>query len=438
MMGDKLIMSQKELDRKVILEAVRQGQMTLQEASDRLEISYRQVKRIWKEYKLKGNAGLVHKLRGKPSTQAYDEAYRKVILQRYEERYIDFGPTFAHEKLTEEDNYSLSVETLRKWLLEAGLWLPKRRRKKHRQRRARKEQFGELLQIDGSIHDWFCNGKNDCLLNIVDDATGMTLSQLDTGETTFVLLKTLWLWILLYGIPNSIYVDLKNLYISPKRLKKEDAEDDKEFKEGLSVFQRVCKKLHIKIIKAYSPQAKGRVERNHGVYQDRFVKELRLKQINTIEEANKFLLEKYIDKVNSKFSKEPLSKVDGHRSIEGYGDLKEIFCWEYTRQVQNDWVIRIKGEYYQILKEQEIEPKAKQSVTIRIYLDGTLGFWFKNTRLKVEKIAKPQKSEKVVKKRCINSAERSAISRKNKGKTPWSQFNSLGLNSGEKVKPVIA
>lgn len=224
-------------------------------------------------------------------------------------------------------------------------------------------------------------------------------------------------------MPAAVYVDLKNLYISPGRLKKSQAEDDRQSKEGLSVFQRVCRRLHIKVIKAYSAQAKGRVERNHGVYQDRFVKELKLNSIKTIKEANQFLLEKYIDKINGKFAKEPANQEDSHRLAQAYGDLKEVFCWEYTRQVQNDWTVRMQGQYYQILKEQAIEIKAKQKITVKVYLDGTTGLWFKGQRLSFQETSKAQTPVKTEPKRRPNSMEQAAIARKNKAKTPWSQYN---------------
>lgn len=282
-MGDLLIMSKKELQRKSIFDLVKLGQITQLDASKRLYLSYRQTKRAYQRYLKEGESGLIHRSRGKISTRAKPLEMRKTVLALYEQKYWDFGPTLAAEKLLEEDNLPLHAETLRLWLKQAGLWQPRRIRRAHRSRRARRLRFGELLQLDGSIHAWLPGiSSKQCLMNLIDDATGKTLALLDTGETTDAAFRLLKWWIKLHGIPMAIYVDLKSLYISPKSLRHMD-EDNLVEPEWLTHFSRACKMLGIEVIKAYSPQAKGRVERNHGVYQDRFVKELRLRSIDTIE-----------------------------------------------------------------------------------------------------------------------------------------------------------
>lgn len=230
-------------------------------------LSYRQAKRVYKKYLTQGDCGLVHKSRGRSSNRQH--AQREQIIARYKERYSDFGPTLAAEKLAEDDNLFVDHETLRRWLLKENLWKKKRKRSPYRKWREPKAQFGEMVQLDGSFHDWFENGSEDCLLNFVDDATSMTFSRLEGGETTAGIFRLMWHWIDYYGVPMSFYVDLKNVYISHK-------------KDGFSHVQKACKKLGIRMIKAYSPQAKGRVERKHGVYQDRFIKELRLAGINLL------------------------------------------------------------------------------------------------------------------------------------------------------------
>ena len=274
-MGDKLIMLKKERERKVILSGYEEGRYTLVEASERMQVSYRQAKSIWQRYRLEDDIGLIHRSRGKPSTRAINDEIKKIILKLYQEKYNGFGATFAVEKLAEYDNYTISSETLRQWLKAANLWIPRRKRKSYRQYRERRSCFGELLQIDGSIHKWFGPEYGyACLLNIVDDATGKTFALLDEGETTLVLLKSLKRWLELYGVPEAIYVDLKTVYVSPSGLKSNTDEEEHKKQDSWSVFEQVCYRLNIKIIKAYSAQAKGRVERKHGVFQDRFVKEL--------------------------------------------------------------------------------------------------------------------------------------------------------------------
>jgi len=325
-MGDKLIMSKKELQRKSIFDLVKLGQITQLDAAKRLYLSYRQTKRAYQRYLKEGDTGLIHRSRGKKSPRAFSLEMKEAVLSLYSEKYWDFGPTLAAEKLYEEDKFQLHAETLRLWLKEAGLWQPRRIRRAHRARRARRVRFGELLQLDGSIHAWLPgNESKQCLMNLVDDATGKTLALLDKGETTDAAFRLLRWWIKLHGVPMAIYVDLKSIYISPKSLRHSDEELVEP--EWLTHFSRACKALGIEVIKAYSPQAKGRVERSHGVYQDRLVKELRLKGIQTIEEANKRLQGGFVDNLNKKFMKSPASIADAHVALLEGQDLNGILCW---------------------------------------------------------------------------------------------------------------
>lgn len=416
--GDHLIMCAKERKRKVILEEVKKGQLSLKDAAPRMEVGYRQAKRIMKRYRRRGDVGLVHANRGKPSSHAYAAKFKNVVLKIYREKYLDFGPTFASEKLQEEDEITIIPETLRLWLLETHLWSRHRRRKSYRQRRERRQCFGELLQIDGSIHAWFGKERpNCCLLNMVDDATGITMSQLDEGETCYVLLSTFKRWVEKYGVPKAVYVDLKSLYVSPRRLV------DNDIEITLNVFERVCKLLNVEIVKAYSPQAKGRVERNHGVYQDRFVKELRLRGITEIEEANVFLNDVYLGKINKKFAKQPASIEDAHCSVKAYGDLEQIFCWEYTRQIRNDFTLQFNNEIFQ-LEKQRIYLRTKRYVTVRVHLRGSMDIWYGNRRLNYRKLdIRPNEPKVVYQRTGVSSSQRSLAAKASKHKTPWSQFN---------------
>ena len=203
-MGD-LLMSEKERHRKAVMEMVSQGKLSLHQASTQCEISYRQVKRLYKRYRLQGDKGLLHQARGQKSNRSHPS--RELILLKYKERYEGFGPTLAAEKLLEEDNLYVNHETLREWLLEENLWYKQRKRSPYRRRRECRAQFGELIQIDGSIHDWLGIGSDCCLINMVDDATSKTLAYLDTGETTRAVFITLWQWIENYGIPLALYTE---------------------------------------------------------------------------------------------------------------------------------------------------------------------------------------------------------------------------------------
>ena len=420
-MGDLLIMSKKELRRKSIFDLVKLGQLTQLDASKRLYLSYRQTKRAYHRYLQEGDAGLIHRSRGRPSHRAYSLEMKKTVLALYTEKYWDFGPTLAAEKLVEDDQLNLHAETLRLWLKEAGIWMPRRVRKAHRTRRKRRSCFGELLQLDGSIHAWLPGiaGKQ-CLMNMVDDATGKTLALLDTGETTEVAFRLLKWRIKLHSIPMAIYVDLKSLYISPKSLRYSD-EDDLVEPEWLTHFSKACKTLGIEVIKAYSPQAKGRVERNHGVYQDRFVKELRLRNVQTIEGANKLLQGGFIDNLNKKFMKSPTSNEDAHIDLLADQNLDDILCWEYSRTVYNDWIIRFENQYLQIQKARLNQVRPKQKITLKKHLNGKITLWKKGQKIPYCFIEKTVAEKKPLLGHDL--AERSQNGRKSKTKSPWSQFN---------------
>lgn len=433
-MEDFLIMSSKERKRKVILEDVVQGRISLKDACSRLEVGYRQAKRLYKAYCTLGDAGIVHKSRGKPSGRTYPSDVKSKVLKLYEDKYMDFGPTFAAEKMAEDDKVFINDETLRLWLLKENLWKKRRKRKGYRKQRTRRTQFGELLQIDGSDHHWFgAKYPRCCLLNMVDDATGTTMAQLDHGETCYVLLSTFLMWVKKYGVPKAVYVDLKNVYVSPRR------EVDDDIETTMNVFERVCRILNVAIIKAYSPQAKGRVERNHGVYQDRFVKELKLKNIKSIDEANNYLIKSYLPKINKKFAKKPSSTEDAHCNHKAYGDLNQIFCWEYQRQIRNDFTIRFNNEFYQLGKKQPLRLRSKQDVVVHVHLDGKVSFWKDDHQLGYKKLKEPKPKEATPpQKKTITSAERSEISKKNKAKTPWSQFNPNWLKKRKRPRKVEA
>jgi len=411
-----LIMSDKERQLKALLEMVRLKKLKLGQVADQTGYSYRQVKRRYGRYKAEGDAGLVHAARGRSSNNKHP--HRALIIQLYTQKYEGFGPTLASEKLLEDDGYDVNDETLRHWLLQEGLWCKVRKRSPYRKRRERKAQFGELIQIDGSIHDWFGIGNKSCLFNMIDDATGINMTYLDTGETTRGIFTLLWRWIAKYGIPLAVYVDLKNTYIGPKEL---------------SYFQRACKKLGIRVIKARSPQAKGRVERRHAVYQDRFVKELRLKNICTIDAANELLINIFDDVISNKFGVAACNTASAHRALEQV-DLNQVICWEYKRQVQNDWTFAFASKHYQVDRKHSALVKAKTNICVRRHLDGTVSAWYEGTKLSTEQIA--QRPTKVVEKKVnLQAKTRSEYSKISKLNSPWSVNNPYWL-SRHKRKPL--
>jgi transposase InsO family protein len=371
-----LVMNHQERQRMTICAMIKQRRITIVKGAKECQLSYRQMLRIYQKYSLEGDAGLIHGNRGRVSNRKHSS--HQEIINIYLEKYEGFGPTLAAEYLL-EDGYQVNHETLRKWLIKEGLWKRHRKRNFYRQRRERKSQFGELVQIDGSIHDWFGEGKHTCLLNMVDDATGTTLARMADGETTRVVFETLMAWIEKYGIPLALYVDLKNVYIGPKEL---------------SHLQMACDKLGIRIIKAYSPQAKGRVERNHAVYQDRFVKALKLKSITTIKEANQLLKNSFVDDLNQRFAKSPMNPKSAHRSL-GKLKLIDILCWQYERVMNHDFTFTFQKHIYQIEKHPGDLIKPRITLNVRKHLDNTISAWYKDKELSIHIINKCEK-EKVV------------------------------------------
>lgn len=397
-MEGNLVMSQKEIQRLGILEKVKEEKIKITEAAGYMFVGYRQAKRIWKKFKKIGAKGLIHGNRGKPSNRAIKKEKKEEIIKIYKEQYFDCGPLLASEKLEERHKIEINSETLRLLLKKEGIWSRHRQRRQHRRYRERRHHFGELLQIDGSTHRWFPGIKRDyCLLSIVDDATGITISRFDNEETTDLAMRTLWEWIRLYGIPRAIYADQKNVYLLDKK-----TIEEKKLKgeETLTQFGRACKKLGIKIIRAYSPQAKGRVERKNGLHQDRLVKELRIKNINEIEEGNKFLKEYYLKNINEKFSKEPYSAIDFHAELPSGLDLQTVFCYEEKRSVNNDWTIRQNNKIYQIIKQNDILPAPKDKVTVSKWLDGSIHIIYKDKELKYKEI---KSRHEIIKKSYIQS-----------------------------------
>ena len=376
-----LQMSKADRRKVVVLSRVKDGLLSLHRAAELLDLSYRQTRRLLQRYRLGGARGVIHRGRGACSNNHLGAELKQAILQRYEEVYMGFGPTLAAEKLVEEDQLEpISRETLRLWLLEAGLWQRHRRRGPYRKWREPKHHFGELVQMDGSHHPWFGEEHNSsCLMNLVDDATGITLAVMSEQETTEAAMRILWAWIEAYGIPLALYCDQKNVYLSDRQ---PTEEEQLEGKSPMTAFGLACEKLGIRIISAHSPQAKGRVERKHGVYQDRFVKELRLRGAKTIREANMILQGGFIEKMNKKFAQVPLATEDLHVRLLAQQDLREVFCYEQTRSVGQNWVVRSQNRFFQLLHGDGKLPQATSKVTVRTWLDGSLHILHRGKRIR--------------------------------------------------------
>lgn len=387
-MEGHLLMSAKERQRKVIVSSVETGGMSLAEASVVLGVSRRQMTRIYGRYCREGDAGLVHRSRGKASNRGKPTAFRTRVLTRYREVYAGFGPTLATEKLAEE-GLVVDHETLRRWLQADGLWEQQRKRQRYRQRRERRACRGELVQLDGSHHRWFGpEGDQCCVLQFIDDADGRRLAIMDVEETTEGAMRGLWQWIERYGIPQALYVDCKSVFYTD-RLPTLDEQLQNE--PPLTQFGKACRRLGIQLIFARSPQAKGRVERAHGVLQDRLVKELALHNITDIEGANALLRDGFIEGLNQRFARPPKSKHDQHRKVPKGLKLADVFCFEETRQLTRDWTIRYRNRWFQILRQQRGPlPKPKDKIAVCTRLDGTLYLAFREKPLAFNECDEPR------------------------------------------------
>lgn len=379
-------MSKKERLRKSVVERIASGELLQVEAAVLLGISERQMKRICRRYRLEGDVGLIHQGRGRHSGRSKPQSVRTQVLARYAQIYQGLGPTLAAEKLAEE-GLAVDHETLRRWLIADGQWQRRRKRGRHRQRRPPKEHFGELVQLDGSHHAWYGQEHpHACLMSLVDDATSLSMTLMAEQETTEAAMTLLQRWIEHYGIPKALYTDRKSVYLPdrPPTLEEQLAGE-----EPMTAFGKACKKLGILIIAANSPQAKGRVERKHGVYQDRLCHELRLQKITAIEATNQLLQDGFDEHLNHKFAREPRSKRNFHRVLPPRTDLRDIFCHEQTRVLGNDWTISYNGLILQVLKLNTPLPKPKTKITVRSWLDGSIHLLYRDHPLVFDVLPEP-------------------------------------------------
>ena len=332
---EKRKMSIKEAERLSVMQQIDKKVLTLQQASQELALSLRHTKRVRKRYRLEGPSGLISKHIGKVGPNQIEPKIKKEVLKILHcKEFEGFGPTFARDKIEERQHNCLSSETIRKWMVERGLWIPKlKKKRKIHQRRTRRARFGELLQGDGSHHAWFEDRGPKCsVVLFVDDATSqITSAQFVPAETTEAYQQILKEQLYRYGKPQAHYVDKHSIFKTSR--------ENSGYKEGETHFGRVLRELGIELICAHSPQAKGRVERVNGTLQDRLIKEMRLKKINTIEEANRYL-PKFIKEYNNKFGVVPREKGDGHRPFNKGIDLERLFARKAARKISKDLVMK--------------------------------------------------------------------------------------------------
>ena len=339
MSGEDIIMvRQRELKRLHVIRKVMEGTVTQRDAAGLISLTERQIRRIVKRIREEGDEGIRHKSRGRPSKRKLP--FKERIVELYRERYPDFGPTLFTEKLQEREGITVSRETVRIWLIQEGEWKKHRKRKAHRQWRERKDHFGEMLQMDGSHHDWFeGRGPRCVLMAYIDDATGRVYARFYDYEGTIPAMDSFKKYIAKYGIPLSVYLDKHTTYKSWAR------KDEFQEAEPVSQFGRALQELGVKMLYAHSPQAKGRIERLFNTFQDRVVKEMLLKGVSTIGEANRFLAS-YLPVYNRRFSVTPKKNENLHRTVTV--ELDTILCIKTERTLKNDHTIQYNGKLYQI------------------------------------------------------------------------------------------
>ncbi len=365
---DILRMSLQEARRLKVVHEIRKGHITQKMAASMLYLSERQIRRLVRAVKRDGDLGVVHKSRGRRSNRKKPDNIRSKVLSLYCKRYKGFGPTLATEKLLEREELQLSKETLRQWLIEAGLWVKRRKRSLHRRWRERKESFGEMVQMDGSHHDWLeGRGPDLVFMGYIDDATNTVYGKFYDYEGTVPAMDSFKGYIKKHGLPLRVYLDRHTTYKSKKKLTVE--EELAGLVEPMSQFERALKELGVEVIHAYSPQAKGRIERLFGTLQDRLVKEMRLRGIKTKEEANEFL-KGYLPVYNKKFRVRAAKESNLHVKLPRSFDLDKHLCVKTGRTVRNDNTISHKGKLYQIkdivkMKKVSVEVRVKGAMRIR-------------------------------------------------------------------------
>jgi|HubBroStandDraft_6_1064221.scaffolds.fasta_scaffold200744_1 hypothetical protein len=380
---EELRMSGKERIRLEAMGRVKRGELSVVEGAELMDLSLRQARRVWKRFKALGDKGVVHRLRGRASNHRLSAEVRELVVKRHQERYADFGATLACEKLAEED-LVLSPDTLTALLKERGLWRRRRRRGRHRRRRERRACLGSLVQMDGSHHDWFEGRADKCVLMVmIDDATSLTYARFYAAETSEGAFDVFGRWSRRQGLPRALYVDRHSIY------------RDEDHPEHPTQFGRAMKDLSVELIQAHSPQAKGRVERRNAVFQDRLVKEMRLRNIKDMAAGNVFLEGKFLQELNGRYAVKARRDQDLHRALAAGVVLEEILCVQERRVVGQDWCVRWKNRWLQIDRGHGALNLPRRAVLVKHRPDGQLVVEYKGQRLICRELGtKPAEAKK--------------------------------------------
>lgn len=372
-----LEMSQRDRDRLKVLHGVIQGERLQKEAARLLRLSGRQVGRLVRRLRESGDRGIIHRLRGRPGNRQLPAELRQRVVAEYQRCYQGFGPTLASEKLAEQ-GLRVSHDTLRRWLMAAGLWQSQRKRDRHRQRRPRRECFGELVQMDTSIHDWLeGRGETMVLIAMIDDATSRLQAGFYPAETLEGHFDLLRRWLTKHGRPLALYTDRDSIF--------EPTAKGRPDYSGQTQFGRALEELDIDRTTAYSPQAKGRIERFFETAQDRWVKEMRLAGVTTRDQANVLLRRKLLPEFNRRFTVGPARRRNAHRDLGPEHHLAAILSAQVQRRVANDYTVRFRNCCFQLLPP-ALPGLRRGQVIIEQRLDGVWAIRFGKQYLRCREI----------------------------------------------------
>jgi hypothetical protein len=380
-----VLMSERDVQRIEVLTEVLAGRRTVASAALLLAITARQVGRLLIRYREDGGTGLIHKGRGRSSNHQVSAGVREYALELVRTRYADFGPTLAIEMLLDKHGIKVGRETLRTWMVKAGMWLSRKQRRSFHQPRLRRESYGELVQIDGSDHRWFEDRGEGCtLLVFIDDATSRLMQlRFVPSESTDSYFEALGTYLASHGCPVAFYSDKHSVF----KVNKPDAKGG----SGMTQFGRALAELNIEIICANSSQAKGRVERANRTLQDRLVKELRLENVCDMDAGNAFLPE-FLVRYNKHFAVQPFKPEDLHRSLNVAGSrLNEILCHREQRHVSQQLSIAYDRKQIILERSDLADDLGGKYVDLYHFPDGRLEVRWKGVSLPYRVFAKDQR-----------------------------------------------
>jgi hypothetical protein len=390
---ENITMNRKEREQLIVFENLKNGEITQLEASLKVKLTTRWIRKKMERYLKNGAKGLIRKGRGRESGRQWSEREQAITIELLRTDWQGFGPTFAAEKLKELKGIKVSKETIRKLMVKNGLWQAKKKKIKHRRWRERRAIIGYLVQLDGSPHDWFEGRGSRCtLLVFIDDATSKILwLEFVKSESHCDVMRATKNYLEQCGRPRAFYTDFGSVF----SVNLNNQEKDKK-----TQWERAMNDLEIEVKHAHSPQAKGRVERANGTLQDRLVKEMRLAGISSIESANRFLRESnFIEKHNERFAVAPAQSGNAHRSIDSY-NLEDIFCIKEERILANDFTICYNKRIFQLRDRQPTIIRPKDTIIVNTHLNGTIRLSIRKVNLAFTEIqVKPQKpvqKEKIV------------------------------------------